>query len=254
MTRIQTANGSAMQTLVPPIIAIFEQGGPTPEEIRLALERFKFTGLAEGENPARRISIYDTDEQQRQHGWSDELKAEIETVLDRDQGRNYFKVEPPPHCFLGPPTTRPQPRRCSRWPGRWAWIPLRSSPTSAKTRTGGRREASRGVARSARRRLTCGRAAVWEVYSSSVSGSMNGCGRRVTTVLPSLASRTSSTTQLSPLRLRMSPSSGAFSLMRNSVAPVGYRIVCSAEVIAPLFPPHLALWLRFWDKARGGAM
>lgn len=137
VTRIQTANGSAMQTLVPPIIAIFEQGGPTPEEIRLALERFKFTGLAEGENPARRISIYDTDEQQRQHGWSD-----VEG-RDRDRARprprpNYFKVEAPAAPLPWPSYDEtPAAKVLEVARGRWAWIPLRSSPTSAnKNRAG----------------------------------------------------------------------------------------------------------------------
>ena len=87
--------GSSMQTLVQPMAAIFEQGGATQDEVNLALERFQFKGLYEGENPARRISIYDTDEQARQHAWSDELKAEIEALLDRDQGPNYFRVESP---------------------------------------------------------------------------------------------------------------------------------------------------------------
>lgn len=91
---LRTAQGQTVQVETrKPIIAMFQQGGATPVEIQAALERFKFTGTYEGENVGRRISIYDTDEQAREHGWPDELKAEIEAVLDRDQGQNYFRAE-----------------------------------------------------------------------------------------------------------------------------------------------------------------
>lgn len=76
-----------------PLIAIFQQGGATPREVEVALARFRFKGLAEGENPARRISVYDTDEQARFHGWPDELKEKVEAVLDAGQSADYFKVE-----------------------------------------------------------------------------------------------------------------------------------------------------------------
>lgn len=94
-TIVQGPQGPVYQTVVEPMAALFEQGGATPDEIRLALERFQFKGLAEGENPARRISVYDTDEQARRLGWDDDLKAEIEALLDRDQSSDYFKVEAP---------------------------------------------------------------------------------------------------------------------------------------------------------------
>lgn len=94
-TIVHTSQGPVNQTVVEPMAALFEQGGATQEEIRLALERFQFKGLAEGENPARRISVYDTDEQARKHGWDENLKAEIEDVLDRGQNTDYFKVEAP---------------------------------------------------------------------------------------------------------------------------------------------------------------
>jgi len=77
-----------------PLIAIFQQGGATPREVEVALERFKFKGLSEGENPSRRISVYDTDEQARFHGWPDDLKQRVEAVLDAGQSADYFKVEP----------------------------------------------------------------------------------------------------------------------------------------------------------------
>lgn len=92
----QLVNGPAgpeMRELERPIIAFFQQGGATAREIELALQRFQFKGLAERENPARRISIYDTDEQALHQGWSEGLKAEIEEVLDRGQNQNYFRVD-----------------------------------------------------------------------------------------------------------------------------------------------------------------
>lgn len=74
------------------IMAQFQQRGLTARERELARERFTFLGLAEGENPIRRVSLYDTDEEARLNGWSDELKAEIEAVLDAGQGEWYFRL------------------------------------------------------------------------------------------------------------------------------------------------------------------
>ena len=92
---IQTDNGPVMQPMEAGIIALFQQGGATPDEVKIALERFQFKGLSERENPARRISVYDTDEQARTNGWSDELKAQIEKLLDDNQNSDYFRAEAP---------------------------------------------------------------------------------------------------------------------------------------------------------------
>ena len=92
---IQGANGPTIHQTEAPLIAFFRQGGATPAEVELALERFQFRGLSERENPARRISVYDTDEEAATHGWTPELKAQVENMLDRGQGADYFKVEVP---------------------------------------------------------------------------------------------------------------------------------------------------------------
>lgn len=89
---INTPQGPEVTETSPPLIAFFEQGGTTPKETALALERFKFSGLAEKENPARRLSVYDTDEQAKAHGWGADFKSEVEAVLDAGQCEFYFKV------------------------------------------------------------------------------------------------------------------------------------------------------------------
>lgn len=94
-TIVNTDQGPEYVTTQPPYIALFEQGGATNAEIKLALEKFQFKGLGERENPARRISIFDTDEQARRYGWSAEFKAEVEKALVEGQNLDYFLVEAP---------------------------------------------------------------------------------------------------------------------------------------------------------------
>jgi len=97
---INGLQGPELRELEGPIIAYFKQAGITEYERELCKERFGFAGVAEGENPLRRVSIYDTDEEAARQGWSDETKAEIEALLDRQQDFSYFKVETP---ALAPP-------------------------------------------------------------------------------------------------------------------------------------------------------
>lgn len=73
----------------PPIIACFSRLGITPRELELAQERFCF----KDENPADFVSIFDTDEEAHEHGWSDAVKAQVEDVLDAGEGYVYVKVE-----------------------------------------------------------------------------------------------------------------------------------------------------------------
>ena len=93
---INTQQGPELQEISPPIIALFRQGGATAREKQLALERFQFKGLSEREDPTRRISVYDTDEEARHSGWSPELKAEIEQMLLEGQNQYYFAVQADP--------------------------------------------------------------------------------------------------------------------------------------------------------------
>lgn len=78
-----------------PYIALFTQGGATAYEKQLALEKFKFTGTGEREDPLRRISIFDTDEKAAQENWTPEFKDEVEKSLLAGQGEFYFVVEAP---------------------------------------------------------------------------------------------------------------------------------------------------------------
>lgn len=92
-TLVNTDNGPEYTESERGYIAFFRQGGATQREIELALDRFKFTGTYEGENPTRRISIYDTDEQARAEGWDDDFKAKVEKALVDGQNQWYFLVE-----------------------------------------------------------------------------------------------------------------------------------------------------------------
>lgn len=94
-TLINTPQGPEKITSEEPIVAIFRQAGTTPWEAEQALERFKFLGLGEGENPLHRVSSYDTDEVARSQGWSTELKKHVEDVLDAGQGPDYFRCDKP---------------------------------------------------------------------------------------------------------------------------------------------------------------
>lgn len=94
-TLVQTPRGPEQVESRAPYIALFSQGGVTPNEVDLALERFQFKGLSERENPARRISVYDTDERAHLEGWTPEFKAEVEQALLKGQNADYFLVEQP---------------------------------------------------------------------------------------------------------------------------------------------------------------
>ncbi len=75
------------------IMAEFQKGGLTAHERELARQTFFFRGLAEGENPLSRVSLFDTDVEARLQGWTDETKAEIEAALDSGRNEWYFRVE-----------------------------------------------------------------------------------------------------------------------------------------------------------------
>lgn len=92
LTLVNTELGPERQEESPPLIGYFQQGGATPAETRIALERFKFKGLGYDENPATRLSVLDTDELAHAQGWTAEEKAEIEELLDNGQGEFYFRV------------------------------------------------------------------------------------------------------------------------------------------------------------------
>jgi hypothetical protein len=94
-TLVNTPRGPEQIQSREPYIAKFRQGGATAAETALALSRFQIKGLGERENPARRLSIYDTDEAARAENWTPELKAEIEQSLLSGVGQFYFQLEVP---------------------------------------------------------------------------------------------------------------------------------------------------------------
>lgn len=76
--------------------AQFRQQGLLPWEEQMALERFNFRGVAEDENPiARRCSVFDTEQAQREEGWDNETREQVEARLDALQDQNYFRADTP---------------------------------------------------------------------------------------------------------------------------------------------------------------
>jgi hypothetical protein len=75
------------------IMAQFEQMGLTAYERAQCADRFNFLGVSEGENPLRRVSIYDTDYAAEQGGWSADTKAAVEKNLLEGQNDWYFLLE-----------------------------------------------------------------------------------------------------------------------------------------------------------------
>ena len=88
-------SGTYQEETKKPYIAHFTQGGATPAEAEMAMQRFKFTGLGDREDPRRRISVFDTDEFAYREGWAPEFKAQVEKALLEGQDQFYFLAETP---------------------------------------------------------------------------------------------------------------------------------------------------------------
>lgn len=74
-------------------MAQFAQAGLTEHEKAQVKERFTFLGQYEGEDPMRRVSIYDTDLETRLNEWDDETKKDVEANLLEGQGEFYFLLD-----------------------------------------------------------------------------------------------------------------------------------------------------------------
>jgi len=94
-TLIQGQNGPVLHEVSAPHIAFFRPVGITPWERDFAVTHFGFKGVADGEDPLKRISSYDTDEEAKRLNWSDEEKAAVEKMLDDGQNADYFRIERP---------------------------------------------------------------------------------------------------------------------------------------------------------------
>jgi hypothetical protein len=93
MTLIQGPRGPEEKVTRDVIMAVFEQSGLTPYERELSKQRFNFLGQYEGEDPMRRVAIYDTDVEARVFNWDAKTKAEVEASLLEGQNEFYFVVE-----------------------------------------------------------------------------------------------------------------------------------------------------------------
>lgn len=90
---IQGPGGPEKHVTRDSIMAQFVQSGLTPHEREQVKARFTFLGQYEGEDPTRRVSIYDTDMEATLNGWDAETKAEVEQNLIEGQGEWYFLLE-----------------------------------------------------------------------------------------------------------------------------------------------------------------
>lgn len=63
------------------VFAQFERGNAPLHARQRAAEVYSFERMPEGTTPERWLSYYNSAEDQRQHGWSDEERAAIEEVL-----------------------------------------------------------------------------------------------------------------------------------------------------------------------------
>lgn len=93
VTLVQGLRGPEEKVTRDAIMAVFEQSGVTPYERELAKQRFTFLGQYEGEDPMRRVAIYDTDVEARVFDWDAKTKAEVEASLIEGQNEWYFVVE-----------------------------------------------------------------------------------------------------------------------------------------------------------------
>lgn len=78
------------------LIAHFRPGGASRWEIDQALKHWDhFPGLAEGENPALRLSWFDSEFAQHIHGWTDEERETVEQKLlsAPNCGPDYILIE-----------------------------------------------------------------------------------------------------------------------------------------------------------------
>ena len=89
-TLVHTDRGPARLTTREPYIATFTPGGATEAELALAVERFGDKVL--GDNPAKQVSTFDTDELAEREGWSPDFKKAVEKGLLTGQGQHYFLV------------------------------------------------------------------------------------------------------------------------------------------------------------------
>lgn len=103
-TLIQGPAGPQVSVLRDAEIAMFEQGNVTPWEVERAVEVWgnSFRGVADGEEPVKRISAYDTDLAAERGAWSKETKAQVEKLLDAQQGQDYMRVDLPRHSVPWP--------------------------------------------------------------------------------------------------------------------------------------------------------
>lgn len=78
----------------------FQHGGLMDWEWDIAARSLPMRGVGHDEEIRHRFSVYDTELQQRVHGWSNERRLQVEAALDAYCGQDIIKVEKPK---LAPP-------------------------------------------------------------------------------------------------------------------------------------------------------
>lgn len=88
------------------LTAQFRLGMLHPWEVRAAKETFRFRGISlsgepgaagEPNDPIHRVAYYDTLEEQRSNGWTDEYREQVEQGLlnNKFHGSEFVRVDPP---------------------------------------------------------------------------------------------------------------------------------------------------------------
>ena len=88
-------HGPEMKLLDKGVLCQFSHGGLLAWEWDVALERFGLRGLAQGEDPRHRFSVYDTELEQRINGWTDDTRKDVEKRLIDTSGADHILVEKP---------------------------------------------------------------------------------------------------------------------------------------------------------------
>lgn len=78
------------------IVAAFQRGGVPAWAEDIVTDKLDWRGQDDSFSRSIRTGVYDTVEQQNQHGWTDDERLEVERFLDSHMaGNNYIRVDPP---------------------------------------------------------------------------------------------------------------------------------------------------------------
>lgn len=92
--RVITATGESVET-ASRLVVQFQRGNAGDAATQQAINTLDFGALPQGVRIAFRTGVFDTENAQREYGWTDEDRKIVEDFLDRNQGNEsgYIRVE-----------------------------------------------------------------------------------------------------------------------------------------------------------------